>query len=536
VTPLDPSSWRVTSDDGTVKVSYRVFGDRVDGTYLAVDQTHAHINMPAAILWARGRDLEPIQITFAPPAGVTWEVASQLLPTANPLVFTAPNLQYLMDSPAEFGRIAWRLIRAADLPGATPGDGRVFRLALHFTGSESDVSTFVDGVRKILVAERQVFGDFPAYEPGTYTFLIDYLPWANGDGMEHRNSTVLTSRVPLGAGLNGHFDTVAHEFFHCWNVERIRPASLEPFDFDRANMSGELWLAEGVTTYYNMLTLARAGLTPLNEFARDAGRAVEAVISSPATGFRSAEDMSRLAPFVDAASAIDRTNWGNTFISYYTYGAALGLGFDLAIREHTGGSVTLDDFMRAMWRIHGAPGGSHPGYVDRPYSAADIRARLAEVTGDRTFADDLVTRFVEGHEILDYAHLFDLAGLVMRRARPGAASLGPISFERGSSDLRIAAPTRMGSAAYEAGLDIDDEITKVGDEEVRRPDDLETVLRRHKPGDRLSIAYVRRGHPGTTVVTLQEDPELEVLPVEMMGRTVTEAQKTFRAAWVGASR
>jgi predicted metalloprotease with PDZ domain len=530
--PLDPSAWTVSGHDGTVTATYRVFGDRIDGTYLAVDRTHAHINMPAVILWARGFDLEPAEITFVRPAGLAWEVASQLMPTSDPLVLTAPNLQYLMDSPSEFGTITWRTIRAADLPGGTAGDKRLFRLAIHHVGSDADADTLADGVRKVLVAERKVFGDFPAYEPGTYTFLIDYLPWANGDGMEHRNSTVITSRGPIAANPSGKLETIAHEFFHCWNVERIRPATLEPFAFDRANMSGELWLAEGVTSYYNTLILARAGVTPLAEFAQSSGRYAEAVMTSPATKFRSAEDMSRLAPFVDAAAAIDRTNWGNTFISYYTFGGALGLGFDLAIRERTSGRASLDDFMRAMWKAHGLPGGSRPGYVDHPYAVTDIRARLAEVTGDRAFADDLIARYVEGHEVMDYTRLFGLAGFVMRRARPGVASLGPVAFDRGASSLRIVAPTRVGSAAYAAGLDMDDEITRIGDESVSKADDLDAVLKRHKPGDRVTIVFVRRGHPESAAATLEEDSNLEVVPVEATGGAPTDAQKAFRAAWL----
>jgi predicted metalloprotease with PDZ domain len=527
-----PHEWDVTNDDGTVKVRYRVFGDRVDGTYLAVDTTHAHMNMPAVVMWARGLDLQAARLTFVRPNGLAWDVATQLQPTSDPFVFTAPNLQYLMDSPTEFGAITWRTFRAADLPGASPADTRVFRVALHHTGTDTDADAFVQGVKKVVTAERNVFGDFPPYEPGTYTFLADYLPWANGDGMEHRNSTVITSRTTLAGNRVNLLDTVAHEFFHSWNVERIRPKSLEPFDFERSNTSGELWLAEGVTTYYDTLILARTGISPLDDFARSVGRLVNAVIESPARQFRSAEDMSRLAPFVDAASWIDRTNWGNTFVSYYTYGAALGLGLDLALREHSGGRVTLDQFMRAMWQTHGLPGGQRPGYVDVPYTLADVTARLAEVTGDRPFADDLIARFVNGHEVMDYERLLRQAGLLLRRTHPGAASLGPLALDRGSSSLHVAAPTRIGSAAYAGGIDMDDEVTSVGGETVTREDQLEGVLKRHKPGDRIAISFLRRGRPVTTQVTLQESAELEVVPVEATGSAPTEAQKAFRMSWI----
>src|SRR5690606_34942999 len=100
--------WEVAGHDGTVRVRYRVFGDRVDGTYLAIDPTHAHINMPAALMWSESLQDRPVRVTFRQPEGASWRVATQLLPTDDPLVFTAPNLQYLMDSPAEFSAFTLR--------------------------------------------------------------------------------------------------------------------------------------------------------------------------------------------------------------------------------------------------------------------------------------------------------------------------------------------------------------------------------------------------------------------------------------------
>src|SRR5262249_7947116 len=124
VTRPDPYGWTVAQHDAAVRVRYRVFGDRVDGTYLAVDTSHPHVNMPAAIMWARGLDDRPLTLTFVPPSTTHWQVATQLHPGAGALEFTAPNLQYLMDSPAEFGPVSIRQFQV---------DGHTFRFAAHHT-------------------------------------------------------------------------------------------------------------------------------------------------------------------------------------------------------------------------------------------------------------------------------------------------------------------------------------------------------------------------------------------------------------------
>ncbi len=356
-------------------------GNRIDGTYVAIDQTHAHLNMPAVVLWARGLEHRAARITLMRgPAGEAWQAATQLFPTDDPLVFTAPNFQYLMDSPVEFGPIVWRTFDAPQ-PDAQVGSPPRIRIALHHLGTDAEADAFAAGARKLVEEARQVFGEFPAYEHNTYTVLADYLPAAANDGMEHRNSTVLTSNATLAAARTNLLDTVAHEFFHGWNVERIRPRSLEPFDFERANVSGELWFAEGVTSYYDGLLMTRAGLWTLDDLLRDLGSAVSKVATSPATKMRSAEDMSRLAPEVDSAGGTASAATNETYISYYTFGAALGLGFDFAIRERTRGAASLDDVMRALWREFGRPGGKEVGYVDRPYTASDLERVLAR--GDR---------------------------------------------------------------------------------------------------------------------------------------------------------
>jgi predicted metalloprotease with PDZ domain len=514
-------------------VQYKVFGDWLDGTYLAIDSTHVHMNMPAAIMWARGLDDRPATLVFTQPPGERWQVATQLHAASlspaspgssgspGPLEFTAPNLQYLMDSPAEFGAFAERQFVV---------DGHRFRFALHHQGTDAELETFVGNVEKIVRQEEAVYGEFPAYEPGYYTFIADYLPTADEDGMEHRNSTVMTASTSLRNGSPELLDTVAHEFFHSWNVERIRPRSLEPFDLERTNISGELWLAEGFTEYFGPLTLRRAGLSTLAGFCTRMQGFITDVALSPAHLVRSAEDMSRMAAFTDGGRPIDRTNFSTTVTSYYPFGGAIALALDLTLRGRDGGRVTLDDYMRAMWVAYGKPGGQREGYVDRPYTITDAEAKLAEVSGDRAFARDFFARYIQGQEVADYAPLLAQAGLVLRKQFPGRASWGNIQLDARSGAVRIAAPTPPGSPAYALGLDLGDAIREIDGSRVATVTDVSGLIDRHKPGERATVMFVdRAGAAKTATITLIEDPRLELVA----NASPTPAQQAFRTRWLG---
>ena len=528
VTRPNPHEWDVTGHSGSVRVTYRVFGDRLDGTYLAIDSSHAHINMPAVIMWARGFERQPITVRFERPTGTSWRVATQLSPGSDGVSFTAPNLQYLMDSPSEFSQFTLRSFTVPD-DRRTP----VFRVAVHHTGTDVDVDGLVRDVETIVREARHVFGEYPSFEGNTYTFIADYLPWAHGDGMEHRNSTVLTSSSTIQSSRLDLLDTVAHEFFHVWNVERIRPKSLEPFNLEDTNMSGELWFAEGFTSYYGPLTMKRTGLTNLRAFTRDMGEALEKVMTSPARQLRSAVEMSRMAPFVDAAASVDHTNFANTYISYYTWGAALGLGLDLSLRERTEGKVTLDHYMRALWERFGRPGAKVPGYVETPYTLDDLETVLGSVSGDAAFAQDFFTRYVEGHEVLDYARLLALAGILVR-ANTGRAFAGALTLQDDPAGARIVADVPFGSPAYQAGLERDDVLVTVGGTRVARAADVEKLVAARKPGEPLPVAYDRRGVRTSTALKLGDDPRIDLVPIEDAGQPLTEAQRRFRESWLSS--
>jgi len=528
----DLHQWTVTGHDGTVVVSYRVFGDRTDGTYLSVDASHAHLNMPASLMWARGFEMRPARIRFEQPPGRKWRVASQLYPTDDPLTFTAPNFHYLMDSPTEFSAFTLRTFTIPNASGAPP----TFRIALHHDGTDAEADALARDAERIVREEMAVFGEFPQYENNTYTFLADYLPWANGDGMEHRNSTVLSSGGALrNPGQRRNLlGTVAHEFFHSWNMERIRSKEIEPFNFEEADVSGELWLGEGFTSYYDGLITQRAGLSTLEATLANWADVINTVTVSPGRMLRSAEDMSRLAPFVDAAAAIDRTNWENTFISYYTFGEAIGLGLDLSLRARSNGQVTLDTYMRGLWARHGRPGQKIPGMVATPYTVDDLKNVLAEVSGDRAFADSYFSRFIQGHDVVDYGALLARAGLVMRKRHAGGA-LGGATLTFGAGGARVSGAVQFDSTLYKAGIDREDLIVSIAGTALASADALAQLLRSHKPGEPLPIRFVRRnGEAVDGTVTLGTDENVEIVPLEQAGETPTDAQRKFRADWLNS--
>lgn len=532
----DNHEWDVASHDGTVVVTYKVFGDRTDGTYLGIDSMHAHINIPAALMFARGWFSRPARVTFVQPPGRKWRVATQLFPTSDPLVFTAPNIDYLMDSPTDFSNFMLREFTIDDGQKRT-GPPPTFRVALTHDGTEAEADAFAKDVERIVREELALWGEFPNYETNTYTFLSVYLPWASGDGMEHRNSTSLTAPGALRnpqqrAQILG---TVAHEFFHSWNMERLRSAGIEPFDFEHADMSDDLWLGEGFTNYFDGLVQARAGFTDLNGFCAELAGVINQVTLSPGRMFRSAIDMSRLAPFTDAAVSIDRTAWPNLFISYYTYGQAIGLGLDLTLRDRSNNKINADDFMRALWAQFGKPGQKEPGKVATPYTIDGLKETLAKVSGDRTFANDFFAKYVEGKQVVDYAKLLERAGLIMRKRAQGRPFVGQVQLQGGGSGLRVANLVPWESQLYKAGVAQDDQIVALDGMPTTSMANYDEVLARHKPGERIPIRFVRRdGETVNTTIQLDEDPRVEIVPFERIGGMLTADQKAFRDAWLSS--
>src|SRR5688572_99668 len=519
ITRPNEHQWNVSGHSGHVRVTYTLYADRADGTYSGIDRTHAHLNMPATFMFARNTFDRRVRVRFNIPADANWKIATQLKPTSDPQIFTAPNLQYFFDSPTE---ISSYTLRTWTVSGRERLD--TIRLALHHRGTDAEADTYMEQIKKIVLEQRAIFGELAPYDFGTYTFIADYLPWVSGDGMEHRNSTILASTGSLAQNASGLLGTVSHEFFHSWNVERIRPRTLEPFDFERANMSGELWFAEGFTSYYGPLAIKRAGLTTLDDYARGLTGNVSTVLTAPGRLYFSPVEMAMQAPFVDAASSLDPTNRGNTFISYYTYGAALGLGLDLLLRTEKESS--LDYFMQAMWLRYGK--------TERPYTLDDWRITLGQVVRDQKWADEFFNKHITGKQPIDFATLLGRAGLLLRKAAPGVASAGAVGFTRDTGRVVVATNTAVGSPLYRAGVDRGDQIVSLDDKPMKGSADVDAVLKAHKPGDRINIVFESRGATRNAVLTLAESDQLEIVTYEKAGMAVTEDMKRLREAWLGS--
>jgi predicted metalloprotease with PDZ domain len=528
---IEGDVWEIPQHDAIVKITYTLFANWTDGTYASIDPSHAHLNMPAAMMWAIGLDSRPIHLQFKDYAKYGWRFATQLKPEEQPGTYYAPNLQYLMDSPTELSDYKQDSWTVKNPDGKQLG----IHLTIHSDDSQAVINNFSRSVQRMVLEEQAVFGELPVYDFGNYTFLDDVYPTNSGDGMEHRNSTCIVQTADKVEGNEDRLlGTYAHEYFHSWNVKRIRPKSLEPFNFEHADMSSELWFAEGFTQYYGVLVLVRAGFSTPEQYTRTATGLINTVLTSPPALKYSPAQMSRYAVFADAGVSIDPNNNTNVFTSYYTYGGATALALDLRLRSDF--NLTLDDYMKAVWLTLGK--------VMKPYTIPDLQAVLAKLTNPK-FAADFFIRYIYGAEKNDYATLLAKAGMVLRKAQPGKAWAGSIGGfqQRGrAGTARVASTTATGipittstaqnTPLYKAGIDAGDILLKADGKDLADAGTLQDIVAAKKPGDKITIVYKNRTGSHETTVTLEENPALEVVTNETAGKELTKEQAAFRTAWL----
>ncbi|MCF2446379.1 PDZ domain-containing protein [Dyadobacter sp. CY345] len=515
VTRIDGDVYQVSTPGGFAKVRYTLYANHPDGTYAGIDQNSIQLNNPATFMWVKELQNAPIDVNFKLPNGKDWTIATQLKPTEKTNIFTAPDLQYFMDSPVKIGKLfvkKWSLKN----PDSKNLD---FRLALEIDSDDAGATAFADKIKKIIEESEAVFGEFPSFDYGQYTFLASINPYVKGDGMEHRNSTMIALPVKFD-GSDNLLGVFAHEFFHAWNVERIRPKSLEPFNYEKSNMSRELWFAEGFTQYYGELLLKRAGFRNLDDMAGTFSALTNTKENTPGAKRLSPADASCMAVFVDAGVAVDKTNYPNTYTSYYPYGASIAMALDLELLSR---NLSLDQFMKAVWLKFGK--------TEKPYVISDLEEVLETVTGDKVFAANFFKKYVLGHESFDYAPLFKKGGMTFKKEFEGQAWIGNIRFKE-KSELVVAANTIVNTPLYDAGVDIDDQILKLDGKSVKSDDDIKTILSSHRLGDEISIEFVHRDATKMGMMKLIENPRLVVLPNEKLNLPVTEEMLSFRKKWL----
>jgi predicted metalloprotease with PDZ domain len=399
------SLWRVYPGSAKrVVVHYRVFGDDLSGTFSVLDSLHANWNGPSVFMYVEGRKPDPVTLHIDPPQG--WHVINGDAQQPDQVDYTFENYDRLADTPTE--------VAPAFMVDSFNVDGRLYRTVVHHNGpvTPEERTRFVDAVRRIVESHNKVVGPPPLR---MYTFLV-HAGFPGGDGMEHLYSTqVITSSAWTDtAKVLPGLTTSAHEYFHVWNVKRIRPFVLGPFDYTREQYQPSLWVAEGWTQYYGNMATSRARLADKTALYQLIGGLVQANLTAPGRKEVSARMASFEAPFFDGAPRAQKTNASQTFFSYYTKGAGLALALDLTIRDRSNNERSLDDALRALRKLSwDRPNASY--YLQgRGYTEADVERAVSQVMGSDMHA--WFTKYVGGTEDLPFDDILALAGLRLDRS------------------------------------------------------------------------------------------------------------------------
>jgi predicted metalloprotease with PDZ domain len=522
-TKLDKQTWRVETTDagGKVRVRYRVFANDLTGSFSQFDSSHACLNGPSLFMYVADHKPDPLTLTVeAPP---NWKLVSGFSESTEQRTFQVPNYDLLIDTPLE--------ISAECSLQQFSERGKTIRVAVHsYADQDNDLSRLVDGLKKIVRSEMAMM---PEPDLRDYTFIFHFAPGIpQGDGMEHLNSSQIIVQGELsGTGLAEALETAAHEFFHLWNVKRLRPAGLGPFDYTREQYTRSLWFTEGVTAYYAYLHLLRSGVWSRQQFLEHLAEEIRGLELEPGRLLMSAESSSFHAWFYDRSPQMQETNFANTTISYYNKGAVLGMLLDLEIRARTGGQKSLDDVLLAMYRrFYAAPAADYYG-PGQGYKSEDILQAVNAVAGSdfTTFFE----HYVRGTEPLPHAPTLAAAGLQLRvsTSADSAPSLGVLT-QRLDRGLQIVA-VWPGRAADRGGLSRDDILLAV-DELSLVTAELKDRLRIYPPGAEVPFSVERHGRQERISVIL--DPpipyqySIEVLP------EATAQQLNIRNGWLGPER
>jgi len=519
-TQPDKQTWRVDTQNcgGSVRVSYEVFGNNLSGSFSQFDASHANINGASVFMYLVGHKPNPLSLRIHPPPG--WKIISGFSLSLTQNAFEIPNYDILVDTPLE--------ISPDCSVDEFEEDGKTFRVAVHsYDDQDKDRSGLIEGLKKIVHSEMAMM---PVPDFSHYTFIFHFAPDVSmGDGMEHLNSTeIIVSGSLSGGALSQALEIAAHEFFHLWNVKRLRPAGLGPFDYTKEVYTKSLWFAEGVTTYYSYLNLLRAGLWTQRDFLKRMASEIQTIRYEPGRKLMSAESSSFHAWFFDRSPQMQETNFANTTISYYDKGALLGMLLDLAIRSRTDGKKSLDDVLRLLYRkFYESPPASY--YLrGRGYEERDILAAVNQVAGsDFT---PFFKRYVTGTAPLPYDEILSKAGLALHAGvSPGTPPSLGVLIQPVATGVKIV-DVLPGGPADRAGLSRDDILIAVDDQSLATEGlgdrlsiypagaDVPFQVERHQ---HRQVIFVKLGPPIPDVYSIDDLPD------------ATPEQIKIRLGWLG---
>ncbi len=510
-------TWRIQHGDHTsVRVTYQVYAHDLSVRTSHLDASHGYFNGANVFLYIPGRTAEPLLLYIQPPPRSGWYITTGLEPHTAPNTFLASDYDELIDCPVECGT---HRLHTFDV------DGIEHRIALWGHGNE-DEQRLVADTRRIVETERDLFGGLPYPH---YTFII-HLADRYG-GLEHRNSvTNIIDRWSFQprASYERFLELQSHELFHAWNIKRIRPAALGPFDYQRENYTRLLWTVEGVTSYYDRLLLVRAGLLSRERYLEQLAEDIVRLQSQPGRALHSLEQSS-----FDAWIKFYRPDEHstNSSISYYLKGSLVILLLDLDIRQRTGGARSFDDVLH--W-LHERYPPEQPGIPEEDAYQQAIEQATGAAPG--TY-NDFFERYIRGTAELDYASALQAVGLRLEWSHSAKHDNTPPAWfgltlkqEQGRT---LVGNVRSDGPAWEAGIAPGDELIALDGFRINQ-DQLRTRLHSYRPGSEVVLSLFRRDELLHLPLTLAAAPP-DRLRLRRVEHPTAEQEQLYRA-WLPDAR
>ena len=506
------SSWQVTRPNarsGDVVLRYRVYADSLTDRTRHVDADHAFLNPAAVFMYADQLRDEPIEVNMDLPDG--WRAASGMEQPDSGR-FVAPHYDRLVDSPIEAGTFDLVTFEAA---------GMTVDFLIHGIW-DGDEERLANEMAALVEATAEVFAASDTGLPTDYYLFILHSGDGLGGGTEYYNSTLVHTDPRAfwdEDRWQGFLGLMAHEFFHTWNVKRFRPASIDRYDYQDINYTELLWVAEGLTSYYDQLLPVRAGLVPVDDYRDQLASAITGVVDAPGYSQDTLARASFEAWTKNFHRGTDRAaDKPNRTVSFYSQGGLLGLVLDLEIRRISNGERSLDTVMTALYDDFPLGGGG--------FTYADFRERLAAAGGD-ALAEQL-DGWVYDTQPLPLAEALASIGWVLEREDTSEDQV-QVSIDapvRGNPP--VVSYARLDGAAWNAGINAGDELIAL--DGVQISNGLDVMLRRYSPGEEVEFTLFRNGILKTLPLTLNPvigDFEVEVN--EDAGETAAE----LRSGWLG---